>query len=129
MTNRPDDADEPVSSAGQWTRKPDPDLVAAVVRPSQPADRDAAFTAIYMRHLAAVSALCAGLLADRAASEDAVAETFVTAWADLTAGKPPANPERLRAWLQGIARHRCMKELRQRDHSGPMPALEAEDDD
>ncbi len=108
---------------------PDADLVRAVVSPEHPADREAAAAAIWERHHRAVGAYCLARLADLSAVEDVVAETFAVALRDLTEGRPPRHPDRLRAWLYGIALNRCRQEWRRRRRVGPMPEYEVDDED
>src|SRR5688572_29286445 len=61
-----------------------------------------AFGALVGRHQDAVCAVTFNILGDRAASEDAAQEAFVIAWRQLDQLR---EPQRLRAWLVGIARN------------------------
>src|SRR5450759_25803 len=112
-----------------WPDLSDAELVERVVHPAAPAQRQAAFEAIYQRHAPAVLALCGGLLWDdfdtaQAAAQDAM----VAAYRDLATGRPPREPGRLRAWLLGIAKNRCREEFRRRGREGALPE-DLEDDD
>jgi RNA polymerase sigma factor (sigma-70 family) len=117
-----------VASLEGWADRPDAELVRAVRQSRRPADREAAFEAIYNRHSGAVLALCGGLLADFVSAQDAAAETFAVAYARLTRGKPLAEPAKLGGWLINTARNRCREEWRRRDRQGPMPEYETDDE-
>ncbi|MET8181713.1 sigma factor [Streptomyces sp. NPDC005336] len=107
----------------------DEDLVRGFLEARGSAGREAAFTRIHERHADAVLYRCASLLADDpAAAESAAAEAFTVAYRDLTAGRPPREPHKLRAWLYGIARHRCAEELRRRGRASAGLPEEVESD-
>ena len=108
---------------------PDAELVACVVRPAVAGQQEAAFEAIYRRYAWEVLAACGGIIWDDFDTARTVAQdTLVTAYRDLSSGRPPDQPEKLRAWLFGIARNRCREEFRRRSKTGLMPD-ELPDDD
>lgn len=86
------------------------------------------FTEIYRRHSSAVLALCGANLQDPDSALEAASRTFAAAWVDLTAGRPPREAHKLRAWLNGIARNRCLEVWRDRRRTGEMPGGDIEDD-
>ncbi|WP_432586348.1 hypothetical protein ABVG11_09490 [Streptomyces sp. HD1123-B1] len=114
---------------GATDRTSDADLVRAFLQARGTAAREAAFTRIHERHAEAVLYRCASLLPDDPdAAESAAAAALTAAYHDLSAGRPPREPHKLRAWLYGIARHRCSEELRRRGPAGPgLPAEVADD--
>ena len=69
--------------------------------------RDARFDACFRQHYARVLAYALRRLRDRAAADDAAAETFLVAWRRLD--DLPDDPL---PWLLGIARHVIHNELR-----------------
>ncbi|MEU8826645.1 hypothetical protein [Streptomyces sp. NPDC048636] len=107
----------------------DAELVRAFLDAPDRTGREAAFTRIHERHADAVLYRCASLLPDDPdAAESAAAAAFLAAYRDLSAGRPPREPHKLRAWLYGIARHRCSEELRGRGPaSAGLPSEVAED--
>ena len=102
-------------------------LVARVARLESPKEeRDEAFAAIYERHSNNVLALCGWLLNDPDAALAAVHDTFEDAFKDLSGllpeGQPTLrDPDKLRAWLRGIATNRCRREWRHRDRETVFP--------
>ena len=107
----------------------DAELVACVVQPAVAGQQEAAFEAIYRRYAWAVIALCGGLIWDDLDTARTVAQdALVAAYRDLSSGHPPDQPEKLRAWLLGIAKNRCREEFRRRNRTGLMPD-ELPDDD
>jgi len=89
-------------------------------------ERDEAFAAIYERHSNNVLALCGWLLNDPDAAMAAVHDTFEDAFKDLSGllpeGQPTLrDPDKLRAWLRGIATNRCRREWRHRDRETVFP--------
>lgn len=91
------------------------DLVAAAI-----AGDTAAFREIVVAHQNLVAGVCYAALSERAAAEDAAQETFVVAWRRLDSLR---DPDRLRPWLAGIARHVCRNRRRAR-HTDPLHAAD-----
>jgi RNA polymerase sigma factor (sigma-70 family) len=89
-------------------RAPDANLWQLVREGNVPA-----FETLVRRHQAVVSAVAYNACGDLALSEDVAQETFWTAWRGRAALH---EPERLRAWLCGIARN-LGKNARRRVHS------------
>ncbi|HEX2212920.1 MAG TPA: sigma-70 family RNA polymerase sigma factor [Mycobacterium sp.] len=87
-------------------RSTDADLVRAAVA----GDRQA-FAVMYDRYANRLHDFCAGMLADRDAAADCVQDTFCTAATSLGDLR---EPDRLRAWLYGIARHQALRRIRDR---------------
>jgi DNA-directed RNA polymerase specialized sigma24 family protein len=109
--------------------RPDAELVACIVRPAVAGQQQAAFEVIYQRYAWEVLALCGGIIWDDFDTARTVAQdALVVAYQDLSSGRPPAQPEKLRAWLLGIAKNRCREEFRRRNKTGLMPD-ELPDDD
>lgn len=107
---------------------PDAELVACVARPAA-AQQEAAFEAIYRRYAREVLAMCGGIIWDDFDTARTVAQdALVIAYRDLSSGRLPAQPQKLRAWLLGIAKNRCREEFRRRATTGLMPD-ELPDDD
>src|ERR687898_1433381 len=71
----------------------------------------AAFEVIYDRHFCGILAFCRHMLGSREEAEDAVQQTFASAYTDLQAND---RDIRLKAWLYTIARNRCLSNLRAR---------------
>jgi RNA polymerase sigma factor (sigma-70 family) len=116
-----------VSEGPEWAELPDRDLVRRAVSPSSPQERESALRAIYDRHSGDVLGLCGWWLGDPDAALDAAQSTFEAAIADLTAsgrtGAPTIrDPDKLGAWLCGIARNLCRAEWRRRNLQGEFPA-------
>ena len=77
-------------------------------------DKDTgAFVELVERHQAAVCAVTYALSGNRTDSEELAQETFIVAWKRLETLK---DPDRLAAWLCGIARNLARKQLAQRRH-------------
>jgi RNA polymerase sigma factor (sigma-70 family) len=109
---------------GHASQRSDRELVDAAVRASTAAAQAAAFTEIFQRHHGAVLRYCSRQLHEHAGVEDAAADSFEAAFTDLQRGRPPRDPDKLRAWLLGIARHRCqtyMRGSRQDDNNRARP--------
>src|SRR4051794_17902161 len=68
------------------------------------ADR-AAFEQLWERHHRGLLAFCRQMLGRREDAEDAVQQTFLSAYRALGRG---ATPERFRAWLYAAARNECL---------------------
>ena len=81
---------------------------------------EAAFEVIYDRHHRALLAFCRHMLGSREESEDAVQQTFVSAYGDLAGSEKPIK---LKAWLYTIARNRCLSILRARRSSSRSSAI------
>jgi len=81
---------------------------------------EAAFEAVYDRHHRGLLAFCRHMLASQEEAEDAVQQTFISAYRDLTTSDKPI---RLKAWLYTIARNRCLSLLRARREQ-PVDELE-----
>ena len=77
--------------------------------------------ALYREHGAAVARLCRSLLRDRAETEDATQQVFLSAHRALLNGAAPREPL---AWLLAVARNECYARFRQRAVA-PVPAGEA----
>ena len=91
-----------------WQDIPDSELVARIGQAVSSAQREAAFDVIYQRHAPAVLAVCGGRLYDDPDAAQAAAQVaLVTAYRDLTEGRPPREPDKLHSWLRGIAANRC----------------------
>ncbi len=85
---------------------PDDRLVAQIRR-----GNDAAFEVVYDRHHRGLLSFCRHMLGSPDEAEDAVQQTFVSAYRDITASEKPI---RLKPWLYTIARNRCLSMLRSR---------------
>lgn len=72
---------------------------------------DAAFEVIYDRHHRGILGFCRHMLRSPEEAEDAVQQTFISAYGDLAASDKPI---RLKPWLYTIARNRCLSILRAR---------------
>jgi RNA polymerase sigma factor (sigma-70 family) len=100
-------------AAGPVAGRPDADLLRQFVR----ARDEAAFAELVRRHGPLVWGVCARLLADRHAAEDAFQATFlVLARRAASVGRPAA----VGCWLYGVAR-RVAGKLRRRPASAPLP--------
>jgi RNA polymerase sigma-70 factor (ECF subfamily) len=78
---------------------------------------------LHEQHHRMVDALCRLLLRDPVEAEDAVQQTFLSAFASLIAGTVPRQPA---AWLAAIARRECWARTAQRRRR-PLPLEEAGD--
>jgi RNA polymerase sigma factor (sigma-70 family) len=121
-----------MSGMPDWAQMTDRDLVGRVDRPSSFREREQALRAIYDRHSADVLGLCGWWLGDPDAAMDAAQSTFEIAIADLTglgqAGAPTLrDPDRLGAWLRGIAKNQCRAVWRRRNREGDFPEEDLED--
>jgi RNA polymerase sigma factor (sigma-70 family) len=72
---------------------------------------DAAFEVVYDRHHRGILAFCRHMLGSRDEAEDAVQQTFASAYSALRSSE---RDVRLKAWLYTIARNRCLSILRAR---------------
>ncbi len=79
-----------------------------------------AFAGIYDRYANRLHDFCAGMLADRDAAADCVQDAFCEAAICL---RDLREPDKLRAWLYGVARHQCLRRLRHRRREQPSDAL------
>ncbi len=78
--------------------------------------------ALYDRHHRAAMALAYRILGDRALAEDAVQESFLSAWRRAASYNPTrGNPRR---WLLSIVHHRCIDRLRRVAVGGPLAELD-----
>lgn len=80
----------------------------------------AAFANIVERHKGVVYAVALAGTRDRAVAEEVAQETFLVAWRELAALR---EPERLRAWLAGIARNRVRQSVRHENRAEPRPDI------
>jgi RNA polymerase sigma factor (sigma-70 family) len=121
-----------VSEMLAWAQMADWYLVERAVSPSSPREREQALRAIYARHSADVLGVCGWWLGDPDAAMDAAQSTFEVAIEDL-AGVGPAgaptlrDPDKLGAWLRGIAKNQCRAAWRRRDREGEFPEEDLED--
>ncbi|HEX8074317.1 MAG TPA: RNA polymerase sigma factor [Thermoleophilaceae bacterium] len=76
---------------------------------------DAAFEAMYDRHHRGILSFCRHMLRSREEAEDAVQQTFISAYRDISGSDKEI---RLKPWLYTIARNRCLSILRAR-HEQP----------
>jgi RNA polymerase sigma factor (sigma-70 family) len=79
-----------------------------------------AFAGIYDRYANRLHDFCAGMLADRDAAADCVQDAFCEA---ATCLRDLREPDKLRPWLYGVARHQCLRRLRDRRRVQPSDAL------
>src|SRR3954449_6699544 len=70
-----------------------------------------AFEVVYDRHHRGILAFCRHMLGSREEAEDAVQQTFASAYSALSSNE---RDIRLKAWLYTIARNRCLSILRAR---------------
>src|SRR3954454_14076065 len=70
-----------------------------------------AFEVIFDRHYRGILSFCRHMLGSRDEAEDAVQQTFASAFTDLQSNR---REIRLKAWLYTIARNRCLSILRAR---------------
>jgi RNA polymerase sigma factor (sigma-70 family) len=75
------------------------------------AGNDAAFTTLYERYHRPLLSFCRHMLGSQAEAEDAVQQSFVNAYRDITRGEKDL---RMRPWLYKIARNQCLSMLRGR---------------
>lgn len=83
---------------------------AELVRAAVAGDRHA-FAIMYDRYANRLHDFCAGMLADPDAAADCVQDAFCTAATSLGDLR---EPDRLRGWLYGIARHQALRRIRDR---------------
>src|SRR6266511_765486 len=72
---------------------------------------EVAFEVIYDRHHRRILSFCRHMLGSREEAEDAVQQTFISAYDDLSSGERELN---VKPWLFTIARNRCLSMLRAR---------------
>jgi RNA polymerase sigma factor (sigma-70 family) len=72
---------------------------------------EAAFEVIYDRHHRGILSFCRHMLASVDEAEDAVQQTFISAYDSMRSG---SRDIKLKAWLYTIARNRCLSILRAR---------------
>jgi len=111
-------------NAGPDWQTPDSELVSRATGGGTAADRADAFQAIYMSHYPAVLQRSRRILRDHHQAEDLTHDAFVTAFADLRGGRPPTQPDHLRAWLCGIAANRANRYRRGASPAGRRYGLE-----
>lgn len=75
---------------------------------------DVAFEVLYDRHHRALLSFCRHMLGNREEAEDALQQTFLSAYRDLQQND---RPIKVQAWLFTIARNRCLSVLRARRES------------
>ncbi|QBS41194.1 RNA polymerase sigma factor [Nocardia sp. CS682] len=93
-------------------------------RARRPIDRDeqeAALNEIFRRYHKAMSTVCVYNLDDLDRVADVVQNAVEVATKELVRGENPREPDKLRAWLCGIARNRCHEDRRSRSSEGPLP--------
>ena len=66
---------------------------------------------LFEQHSEMVLSVCRVLLLDRAEAEDAMQQTFFSAYRSILAGSEPRQPA---AWLATIARNECLNRIRAR---------------
>ena len=89
----------------QTAERNDAELVAASLN----GDREA-FRHIVERYQTLICSLAYSATGNVSQSEDVAQETFLTAWTQLRALR---EPDKLRAWLSGIARNKTQRSLRE----------------
>src|SRR3712207_3724651 len=92
---------------GRLLQTEDDDVLVAAVRRGD----DAAFEVIYDRYHRGLLAFCRHMLGSREEAEDALQQTFVSAYRALARHEDDLD---LRPWLYTIARNRCLSLLRAR---------------
>src|SRR5262245_43410674 len=83
-------------------------------------DARARAEAMFAGHIVLVTCDCRAYLRDVIDAEDAVQQTFLSAWQALRRGNVPRNEA---AWLATIARNECVHRIDARGRA-PLPALE-----
>ena len=81
---------------------------------------EAAFEAVFERHAAGLLGFCRHMLGSPEEAEDAVQQTFASAFRDLQRGE--VRRLALKPWLYAIARNRCLSMLRSRRDHQPLEA-------
>ncbi|HKP88351.1 MAG TPA: RNA polymerase sigma factor, partial [Thermoleophilaceae bacterium] len=79
---------------------------------------EAAFEVVFDRHHRGILGFCRHMLRSQEEAEDAVQQTFISAYDDLVTSDKPI---RLKAWLYTIARNRCLSMLRSRREQAELP--------
>jgi len=101
------------------------DATAELARDAVAGDREA-FAQLFHAERDAVARLCARMLADPTAAEDAASEVFLRARRSLRR----FDPERpFRGWVLGIASHYCIDQLRRRSLESRLFTAADPDDD
>jgi RNA polymerase sigma factor (sigma-70 family) len=77
-------------------------------------DRTLALTRLMQRHGDEIHRFCVGMLEDRALADDVHQAVFVQAYEGLANFRGDGSERSWRAWLFGIARHRCLDAQRAR---------------
>lgn len=77
-----------------------------------------AFEVIFDRHHRSLLSFCAHMLHSREAGEEAVQQTFLSAYNAVASDAK--RPEKLKSWLFAIARNRCLSILRARREEQPL---------
>src|SRR5712672_698290 len=95
-----------MTAVPSWHSISDADLARAAAA----GDRRA-FAGIYDRYADRLHDFCAGMLADRDAAADCVQDAFCVAATSLASLR---EPDKLRPWLYGIARHHALRRIRDR---------------
>jgi len=108
------------ANAPTEARVRDADVVALLQR----GDAPAAFDALVQRYQGKVFRLCASLLPDAAAAEDAAQESLLRVWRGLAGYDPAAGA--LSTWIYAIARNRCLTAI---SRGGPRRQAEVSMDD
>ncbi|MFH9425550.1 sigma-70 family RNA polymerase sigma factor [Streptomyces sp. NPDC017529] len=87
--------------------------------------RRALFDELYESHYARLYGFCLKrLLPDRDAAQEALQETFLTAWSKLDRLE---HPEALESWLYQIAWRRCAQQRRKRPRNAAVPWTDSEE--
>jgi len=94
-----------------WSVTASPQSTDSVLVQAARGGDEAAFGALVLRHRPMALALCARLLGDLVAAEDAVQEAFLQGFLHLDALRAPA---RFGPWLAGIGLNVCRRWLRRR---------------
>ncbi|MDT5187881.1 MAG: hypothetical protein QOI28_132 [Mycobacterium sp.] len=106
------------------TVRPDRDTTDADLVAAAAAGDRIAFAAIYDRYANRLHDFCVGMLRDRDAAADCVQDAFCTAATKLTQLR---DPDKLRPWLDSIARNEALRHQRERRREEPtdmLPELE-----
>ncbi|WP_431964575.1 RNA polymerase sigma factor [Nocardia sp. bgisy134] len=115
----------------RWSQVPDAGLVERVRHPIDRDEQEAALCEIFRRYQKAMSTVCVYNLDDLDRVADVVQITVEAATKELIRRDNPREPDKLRAWLCGIARNRCHEDRRGRKSEAPLPlkTLTSDDDE
>jgi RNA polymerase sigma factor (sigma-70 family) len=113
-----------MSEERSWDQLTDAELVERALGPDSPQEREQALKAIYDRHAQDVLGLCGYWLQDPDAAMDAAQSTFEALLEDLPDLR---DPDKLGAWLAGIAKNQCRRVWRDRGRDGEFPEQDLED--